>query len=146
MVCGGKIYVDCDMSIRNTTVIADTAVEIQRRPQPDWFGVETNQFQQLLAVDIRGHCEECKVLIPLYTMQNQVNKLVRIRRLTPYLSNKQLRFKGGSPGARRLVEQMRDFPNGDHDDGPDALEMAIRLINELLARYESDQYETVLLV
>jgi hypothetical protein len=25
-----------------------------------------------------------------------------------------------------LVDQLRDFPIGDHDDGPDALEMAIR--------------------
>jgi hypothetical protein len=30
-------------------------------------------------------------------------------------------------GGRLLVEQLRDFPCGDHDDGPDALEMAVRL-------------------
>jgi hypothetical protein len=29
------------------------------------------------------------------------------------------------------VQQLRDFPNGDHDDGPDALEMARRLAIEL---------------
>ena len=48
--------------------------------------------------------------MPLYTRNNQVNKLVPIRRLTPYLSRRVVRFKGGSPGARLLVEQMRDFP------------------------------------
>jgi hypothetical protein len=26
---------------------------------------------------------------------------------------------------------MKDFPVGDHDDGPDALEMALRLMIEL---------------
>lgn len=48
-----------------------------------------------------------------------------------------MRFKGDSAGARLLVEQLRDFPNGDHDDGPDALEMAARLTAELRwERYE----------
>jgi phage terminase large subunit-like protein len=32
-----------------------------------------------------------------------------------------------NPGGRLLVDQLMDFPNADHDDGPDALEMAIRL-------------------
>jgi hypothetical protein len=30
-----------------------------------------------------------------------------------------------------LVDQLRDFPNSAHDDGPDALELAIRRL-ELL--------------
>ena len=58
---------------------------------------------------------------------------MRIRRLTPYLAQGRVRFKGDSPGARLLVEQLRDFPLADHDDGPDALEMAVRLAAELLS-------------
>jgi predicted phage terminase large subunit-like protein len=65
--------------------------------------------------------------MPTWTLNNQVNKQVRIRRLTQYLGQKQIRFKANSPGARLLVNQLREFPLGDHDDGPDALEMAIRL-------------------
>jgi hypothetical protein len=30
-----------------------------------------------------------------------------------------------------LVDQLRDFPAGAHDDGPDALEMALRLAEEV---------------
>jgi predicted phage terminase large subunit-like protein len=56
---------------------------------------------------------------------------VRIRRLTPLLARGQLRFKEDSPGARLLVRQLRDFPNADHDDGPDSLEMAVWLAREL---------------
>jgi hypothetical protein len=59
-----------------------------------------------------------------------VNKQVRIRRLGPYLSQRKLRFKSRSPGTALLVQQMRDFPVGDHDDGPDALEMGLRLLIE----------------
>ena len=97
-------------------------------------GVETNQFQQLLADELVRLSKERVVPMPLCTIENRVNKMVRIRRLTPLLSQRQIRFKGDSPGARLLVEQLRDFPNGDHDDGPDALEMAVRLANELLSR------------
>jgi len=42
-------------------------------------------------------------------------------------------MKSGSPGTRLLVDQLRDFPAGDHDDGPDALEMALRLAEQLAA-------------
>jgi predicted phage terminase large subunit-like protein len=96
-----------------------------------------------LADNIRQLANERRVLVPLYTLDNRVNKLVRIRRLTPLLSQGRLRFKGDSPGARLLVEQLRDFPNGDHDDGPDALEMAVRLAAELLSRTDDD-VETIL--
>jgi hypothetical protein len=42
-----------------------------------------------------------------------------------------LRFTSRSPETALLVDQMKDFPVGEHDDGPDALEMAIRLSIEL---------------
>ncbi|MBA3481822.1 MAG: hypothetical protein H0T51_08410 [Pirellulales bacterium] len=134
MVSRGILYVDADLAIRNTSIIAEQALEIQRRFEPDWFGVEVNQFQELLAGDISRRAAERRLLMPMYGIHNNVKKIVRIRRLTPYLAARQLRFKGGSKGARLLVEQLRDFPNGDHDDGPDALEMALRLAGEMLAR------------
>ena len=68
-----------------------------------------------------------------WPVENRTNKLVRIRRLGPYLSSRRLRFKNDSPGTRLLVEQLQEFPIGDHDDGPDAAEMALRLVAELLA-------------
>ena len=37
-----------------------------------------------------------------------------------------------------LVDQLRDFPLGDHDDGPDALEMALRLAEEMLGASNRD--------
>jgi len=72
-----------------------------------------------------------KVHLPIYGLNNQTNKQVRIRRLGTYLAQRKLRFKSHSPGTALLVEQLRDFPVGDHDDGPDALEMALRLLIDL---------------
>ena len=140
MISGGCAYVDARLEKFNTTQITEMAIDIQRTFQPDWFGVEVNQFQQLLADEIRARCRERYVNIPMYSMHNNVNKLVRIRRLTPLLAQHKIKFQRDSRGARLLVEQLRDFPNGDHDDGPDALEMALRLTAELRARlYEESQ-------
>jgi hypothetical protein len=55
-----------------------------------------------------------------------------VRRIGPYLSQKRLRFKTRSPGTELLIQQLRDFPVGDHDDGPDALWSAIELAIELV--------------
>jgi hypothetical protein len=54
------------------------------------------------------------------------------------LSTHRLRFKSDSPSTRLLVQQLQEFPVGDHDDGPDAAEMAIRLAAELLSRVGVD--------
>ena len=106
--------------------------------RPDGFAVEVNQFQQLLADNMRQVATDRAILLPMYTVDNRVNKLVHIRRLTPYLAQHRVRFKGDSPGARLLVQQMRDFPHGDHDDGPDALEMAVRLAADMLNSVPDD--------
>jgi predicted phage terminase large subunit-like protein len=117
--------------------VAD-GVEIYRRFRPDAFGVEANQFQDLLSGEFESEFRRQGILsarpIPI---ENHTNKLVRIRRLGPYLSSRRLRFKNDSPGTRLLIEQLGEFPLGDHDDGPDALEMALRLAAGLLAGRKS---------
>jgi hypothetical protein len=39
-----------------------------------------------------------------------------------------------------LVDQVRDFPLADHDDGPDSLEMAVRLIAHLIRPEPVEEY------
>jgi predicted phage terminase large subunit-like protein len=130
----GTLYVEADMARRPTPQIVSTGAEICRRFQPHAFGVETNQFQELLASEFVAEFGRQGIAgVQPWSMDNRVNKLVRIRRLGPYLSLRKLRFKSGSPATSLLVEQLKEFPVGDYDDGPDALEMAIRLAGELLA-------------
>jgi hypothetical protein len=54
--------------------------------------------------------------------------------LGPYLSLRRLRFLSNSASTRLLVDQLRDFPSAAHDDGPDALEMALRLAEYVFHR------------
>ncbi len=129
----GVLYVEADLARRPTPDMVADAAEWYCRRRPDVFGVEANQFQDLLVGEFEAEFRRRGVLaarpVPI---ENHTSKQVRIRRLGPYLSSHRVRFKSDSPGTRLLVEQLEMFPVGDHDDGPDALEMALRLAVEVL--------------
>ena len=128
----GRMYVDADLARRPMAQMVADAADWCARWSVQAFGVEANQFQELLAEPLEAEFR-CRGLIGFspWLIRNHTSKLVRIRRLGPLLARRCLRFRRGSAGARCLVEQLRTFPIGDHDDGPDALEMAIRLAGEL---------------
>ncbi|MBI2826373.1 MAG: phage terminase large subunit [Planctomycetia bacterium] len=129
----GMLYVEADLARRPTPQIVADGVELCRRFRPDALVIEANQFQELLGREFVAEFARQGILgVQPWSLDNRTNKLVRIRRLGPFLSQQRLRFKGHSPSTRLLVEQMQQFPVGDHDDGPDALEMAIRMAAELL--------------
>lgn len=125
------MYVEADLQRRTSEAIVDAGVEHCRLFRPDGFVVETNVFAELFVAAFRQAAEREGVTLPLYTMDNTVNKDVRIRRLGPYLAQRQMRFKARSAGTMLLVQQARDFPLGDFDDGIDALEFGLRLMIEL---------------
>jgi predicted phage terminase large subunit-like protein len=130
----GQLYVEADLARRPTPEIVAAGVEACRRFHPDAFGIETNQYQELLAGEFAAEfVRQGLVDVHPWGIDNHVSKQVRIRRLGPYLSSRRICFKNDSPGTRLLVDQLREFPSADHDDGPDALEMAIRLAGELFA-------------
>jgi predicted phage terminase large subunit-like protein len=128
----GTLYLEADLARRPTPQIVADGVEHYRRFRPDAFGIEANQFQELLGAEFEAEFQRQGLLgVRPWLVDNRVNKLVRIRRLGPYLAARRIRMKSGSPSTRLLVEQLRQFPVGDHDDGPDAAEMAVRLAAEL---------------
>lgn len=61
-----------------------------------------------------------------------VEKTIRIKRLDSLLRDRDVSIVD-SDHSRLLVSQLKQFPNGKHDDGPDALEMAVRQFKETLA-------------
>jgi predicted phage terminase large subunit-like protein len=130
----GVLYAEADLARRPVSQIVADGVALYRRFQPHAFGVEINQFQELLGSEFETEFRRQGVLAPRPRLiDNHVNKLVRIRRLGPHLATGRLKMKSNSPGTALLVDQLRDFPAGDHDDGPDALEMALRLAEQLAA-------------
>ena len=129
----GRLFVEADLARRPTPQIVADGVDLCRRFRPDVFGIETNQFQELLGAEFAAEFARQRMVgLAPWQIDNRVNKQTRIRRLGPLLSSRRLLFKTGSPGTRQLVEQLKEFPAADHDDGPDALEMAVRLAAEWL--------------
>lgn len=126
----GILWCEADLARRTAEVIIDATLERQREFQADAVAVETNQFQELLAIQMAAKARQRGMPLPIVQVVNTVNKQVRIRRLGPYLARREIRFRN-TKGTRLLVEQLREFPEGQHDDGPDALEMALRSMIEL---------------
>lgn len=143
----GTLWVDADLKRRPSSQLVDEGVELFRRLSRggtvDGFGVETNQFQELLADDLARASVAQATTLPLYKFNNFVNKQVRIRRCGPWLAQKRLRVKADSPGARLLVDQLMAFgeDSKEHDDGPDALEMLVRLLTHLVTGRRSERNE-----
>lgn len=108
-----------------TEGMVENAVERYQGFAPEGLAVETNTFQQLLVLPIRAEARRRNIEVRIYEVDNTVNKNVRIRRLGEPLSQRRMRFRR-TPGTRILVEQLKQFPAADHDDGPDGLEMVRR--------------------
>lgn len=122
----GVEYVEADLRKRPTEQIVEDTVEAYIDFGPEELIVETNTFQELLIAPLLAEAKRRGTDLAVFQCDNAINKEVRVRRHGPYLFRKQVRFKRRSPGTMLLVQQLKDFPNGDHDDGPDAWEMARR--------------------
>lgn len=134
----GYLYVEADMLRIPVEDACEHLIEVYDDFPADGVAIETNTFQELMATEIRKRSAARGFALPIHEVENTVKKTVRIRRLGPRLCQRLFRFKRRSQGTALLVEQLRDFPNGEHDDGPDALEMALRLAIALFnERYES---------
>ncbi len=148
----GVYYIDANIGRRDCAQIVSQGLAWLRTIQPDVFGCETNQFQALLFRDFVESIHLANMNVgQLKGIKNASRgsrysdqKRTRIReRLTQRLAQQKLKFRR-SPGTSLLVEQLKGFPAHKHDDGPDALEMAIRLCEELLAGTGLEEPEEVL--
>jgi predicted phage terminase large subunit-like protein len=128
----GNYYVDANISRRPSSQIVAEGVDWMADLAPDHFGCETNQFQELLREQFEAALPRAKMtLTQVWGINNSVPKLTRIRSLTSSLAKGRIKIRR-SPGSSLLVEQLKGFPAHKFFDGPDALEMAIRLTEELL--------------
>ena len=110
------------------------------------MGVESNGFQSVLGIVFRQYAE-IHGLAPLAIrmINNHEKKPYRIARLEAPLVNQDIRFKSGSSHCQELVEQLQMFPERSfHDDGPDALEMAHRLIYGLTQKAQEFEEEDMI--
>jgi predicted phage terminase large subunit-like protein len=142
------LYVDAVIERIPLDQIVRKLLELCRLWRPQNVGIEADQFQELLVHEFRRQCgDPMRLPVPMSIWEmctEGVSKVSRIRRLSQYVINRELRFKADSPGCRLLVEQLMDFPFAEHDDGPDALEMCMRLPYAVHEKHEIQRLDALL--
>ena len=143
----GLLYVDSDIERRPPLEIVKDTTKMFDRYLPKVVGVESVGFQAVPATlfDLVAQGSgRLPLPLALITHQSKESKTTRVLRLDPYLDNRQIRLKR-TEGNDMLLEQLMMFPNKSyHDDGPDALEMALRLLlHAQTSNEEEREYESV---
>lgn len=125
----GILYVlDADIQRRVPDQIIDDAIELHQNRKLSILGVEETQFQEFFKDRMLQVAQERKVHLPIQGIKSTTDKVIRIQRLQPLVKNGTLRFQKRH---KVLYDQLRFFPLADHDDGPDALEMAVQMAERL---------------
>lgn len=129
----GDIWVDdASMSIQPVDQTIQLTGAFFQKHQPEGLAVETVGFQEFVAEEICKHIQALQQgVVPLWSFNPIENKEVRIRmKLTPYLAQHKIHFRN-IPALKQVRNQLQEFPNGAHDDGPDCLAMLVNIIEQL---------------
>lgn len=127
----GYLYVlIADIERRHPDKIIDDALAASRRLRQDYkkplyrFGVEAVQFQNYFAEVMAKRSMEEGEYLPIEKINSVQNKDARIQSLQPFVKNGYIKF---SKRHKTLIDQMTEYPMGKNDDGPDGLQMAVKL-------------------
>ncbi|HUU29366.1 MAG TPA: phage terminase large subunit [archaeon] len=134
---GALFVLDADIDKRAPDRIIEDTLELYLRRKPSVIGVETVQFQEFFKTTLEKEAAGRGIYPPVREITSTRDKKIRIQRLQPLVKNGTLRFQKKH---KALYEQLRFFPKADHDDGPDALEMAVQLA-ELIAGPEQFRFD-----
>lgn len=104
--------------------IVKKIVDFQDQYRCEVFGVETNGGQFHLKAFILKEAFERGVHMPLRGIHNTDNKITRIEELELPIENAQILLHEDQV---TLIDQLEEFPEGKHDDAPDALVCVYRL-------------------
>lgn len=142
----GYIYVIIgSVERRKPDVIIEDAIESSRRLKLDFskpyyqFGVETVQFQYYFADVMRQKSAQVGEYLPIVEINSTQNKDARIQSLQPFIKNGYIKL---SRKHKTLLQQLTEYPMGRNDDGPDALQMAVKLAMSISCGTAAD-YQTV---
>lgn len=127
----GLLYVvEADIARRKPDRIIVDAIQMELRLRAIHkhgfrsFGVENVQFQSFFSEVMARESARMGVYLPVIQIASLLPKPVRIESLVPFVTNGYIRF---SRKHKELLKQMYEYPMGKNDDGPDGLEMVVKL-------------------
>ena len=133
------IYVDAILTREPPAVVVEHVVALHKQHDFQMVAFESIAFQEVIRGDLERKLTAAGTSVPVIPATQSQNKFLRIDRLGPLLQRRNFRFRTRSAGSDLLVKQLRRYscPPMDKLDGPDALEMLVRLIG-LYARVRND--------
>jgi len=114
--------IGAEIARRRPEQVIEHIVQLARMYRFQRFVVESNMFQEILANQLDDRIKKEGLYLRVEHLTTTSNKQGRIEALEPLIAQGRIRF---SRRHQLLLEQLRQFPLGAHDDGPDALEMAV---------------------
>jgi len=102
-------------------------IEFQREYKCQAWAFEAVQFQEFMRGELVKRSAKAGVPVPAIPVNPSDDKELRIEGLSPHVANKLIRLH---PRQTTLYDQIRHYPEADHDDGPDALEMLWKLCHK----------------
>lgn len=84
------------------------------------WSVEAVQFQEFFRTQLIAESAKLGIPVPAMGVTPHTDKDLRIESIQPHVSNALIRLHRSQT---TLYEQLRHWPEADHDDGPDALHM-----------------------
>lgn len=112
--------VEASIAQRLPDVIISDVIALAKIWQPALWFVEAVQFQEFLRTEIMKRAVAQSLALPAIPVVPIADKALRIQRLQPPMSAGLIRLHQSQT---TLISQLQQWPNGAHDDGPDALEM-----------------------
>lgn len=121
----GKLYLlDGDISKRFPSKIIEDIIEHHRHRNYSAFAFEVVQAQEFIGTQLEDQAIIEGVPMNVVPVRPQTDKIARIQNLQPLIK------RGIIQLSRRhvsLLEELKYFPKGRHDDGLDALQMVYEL-------------------
>ncbi len=131
----GILYIDADLRHETPEAMCERtcylAGDFGKTGRPvDSVILEDNGTMSLIEVAARLAMQKTKTAMPWRCLTQTDPKPLRIRAISAYLYTKRVRLRN-TPGARKLLEQWKEWPFGAVDDGCDAVGTAVREIERL---------------
>lgn len=112
--------IEASISHRTPDVIIDHTLHFQRQYNCQLWFVEAIQFQEMLRTELMKRAAKEHLALPAYPVNPFIDKDLRIQRLQIPIMDGLIRLHSSQ---QTLIDQLQQYPDADHKDGPDCLEM-----------------------
>lgn len=117
----GKMdVVEASIRKRLPDIIVSDTIALQREYRCLLWFVEAVQFQEFLRTSLMTEAAKQGVGVSAIPIIPHADKDLRIERLQPPIGAGLIRLHASQ---QTLIDQLQQWPNADHDDGPDCLDM-----------------------